>query len=277
MEGSRHSLGSANHAASHAIWRHADENALICVPRFDGAFCGARRAHLRLDALGGVSKGKLPQGEQVPLLEEALQCLLDLFGNIDLALVKSSDQFVGRDVDEFDFVRFVDNGIRDRLGDSDTRDLGDHVVQAFQVLDVDGGPNVDARLEQFPNILPTLGVPASQRVRVGKFINEDRCGFAGKRCIKIKLSDACADHLARRNALQPFCHRFGFSAPVRFQITDHKIAVTFLLLLRRLKHGVGFADACRHAEKDLETAFLMLSHLRQQRIRIGASSLGHLA
>ena len=73
-----------------------------------------------------------------------LQRPLGLLGNIDLAFLEALDQVVGRQVDQLDGVGAVENRIRHGLAHAHVRDLRDHVVQAFDVLDVDRGIDVDA-------------------------------------------------------------------------------------------------------------------------------------
>ena len=73
-----------------------------------------------------------------------LQRALGLLGDIDLALLQPLDQVVGREVDQFDGVGAVEHLVRHGLAHPHMRDLRDHVVEAFDVLDVDGGVDVDA-------------------------------------------------------------------------------------------------------------------------------------
>ena len=47
-------------------------------------------------------------------------------------------------------------------------DAADHVVQAFEVLDVEGGPDVDAGGEQLFHVLPALRMPRPRDVGVGE-------------------------------------------------------------------------------------------------------------
>ena len=39
------------------------------------------------------------------------------------------------------------------------------------MLDVDGGENVDARLQQFVDVLPAFGMAGAGRVAVGQFVH----------------------------------------------------------------------------------------------------------
>jgi hypothetical protein len=71
------------------------------------------------------------------VLERAL-CLV---GHINLALAQPLDQVIGRQVDDF-HLRAVYDPVGHGLAHAHSRDLGDDVVQAFQMLDVDGGVDI---------------------------------------------------------------------------------------------------------------------------------------
>ena len=72
-----------------------------------------------------------------------LQRPLGLLGDVDLALVQPLDQLVGREVDQLD-PSARSNTVRYGLAHPHMGDLRDHVVEAFDVLDVDRGLDVDA-------------------------------------------------------------------------------------------------------------------------------------
>ena len=57
------------------------------------------------------------------------------------------------------------------------------------MLDVERGPNVDAGVQQFLDILPPLRVAAVRRVGVGEFVDEDQLGLARQRRVYVELLD----------------------------------------------------------------------------------------
>ena len=69
---------------------------------------------------------------------------LGLLGDVDLALLQTLDQIVGRQVDQLDGVGAIEDGVGHGLAHAHVRDLRDHVVQALDVLDVDRRVDVDA-------------------------------------------------------------------------------------------------------------------------------------
>ena len=81
-----------------------------------------------------------------------------LLRHIDFALLQTLEQIIGRQVDQLYLVGPLDDPIRHGFAHAYASDLGDHIVQAFEMLDVDGGVDIDAGLQQLLDILPALGV-----------------------------------------------------------------------------------------------------------------------
>ena len=67
------------------------------------------------------------------------------------------------------------------------REPGNEIVQALDMLDVDRRGDVNPLGEQFGDILPPLGVAASWRIGVRKFIDQDQSGSPGQRGIEIEF------------------------------------------------------------------------------------------
>ena len=78
----------------------------------------------------------------------------------------------GREVDQLDVVGAVEDGVGHRLAHPDAGDLGHHVVQALDVLDVERRVDVDAGVEQLLDVLVALGVAAAGRVGVGELVDQ---------------------------------------------------------------------------------------------------------
>jgi len=114
--------------------------------------------HLRVDAVGSAPQRQLAQRDQVAFVEEVLYRALGLLRQIHLALLEPLQQVIRRQVDQLDLVGLLDDPIRHRLAHDHAGDLCHHVVQALDMLDVDGGVDIDAGVEQLFDILPALGV-----------------------------------------------------------------------------------------------------------------------
>ncbi len=55
------------------------------------------------------------------------------------------------------------------------------------MLDINGGKNVDARVEQLIDILPALRVARAGRIAVRQLIHQDQRRVTGKRRVEIEL------------------------------------------------------------------------------------------
>ncbi|KWX81640.1 hypothetical protein AWW74_12955 [Streptococcus pneumoniae] len=122
---------------------------------------GARFTQAAVDAVGGLLHGQLAQCGEVGRREERLQRLRGLFGHIDLALLQARDQLARRQVDQHDVMQAVEHAIRHGLAYAYAGDAHHHVIEAFQMLDVDRGPDVDAGVQQLHHILPAPLVAAA--------------------------------------------------------------------------------------------------------------------
>ena len=123
------------------------------------------------------------------MLEEVLQRPLGIRALIDLAGPKPLEQFFRRKVDQFNFVGVLQHRVRDCLANDHASDRGHHVIEAFDVLDIERRPDVDAGVEKFLHILPAPGVPRTGEVRVGEFVDEQNLRPPGKGGVDVKLVD----------------------------------------------------------------------------------------
>ena len=68
---------------------------------------------------------------------------LGLAGDIDFAFVQALAQIIGRQVDQHHLIRGIKEGIRHRLAYLNAGHAADHVVQAFEMLNVNRGEHID--------------------------------------------------------------------------------------------------------------------------------------
>src|SRR5262245_39499250 len=106
---------------------------------------------MRLLALvfGSLAQRQLAQRREVAFSKEIGQRLLDLLDSIDFALAQPGAQRVYRDVDVDYLVGAAQEAVGNRLAHLDAGDARHHVVERFDVLDVDGRDDRNARVEQF--------------------------------------------------------------------------------------------------------------------------------
>jgi hypothetical protein len=181
---------------------------------------------------------------------------LTLRRHVDLARLQALEQLVRGDVDQHHLVGRVEHGVGHGLPHAHVGDAADDVVQALQVLYVERGEDVDARVEQLLHVLPALRVARSLHVRVRQLIDQDQCRPARERPIEIEFRQllAAMEHRARREDLESLQQRRGLAPPVRLDDADQHFAALGLELARRGQHAVGLADAGGRAEIDAQLA-----------------------
>ena len=211
---------------------------------------------LLVDPLGGAPQRQFAQRGQVARREIMLQRALGLLGDIDLALLQPLDQVVGREVDQLDGVGAVEDRVRHGLAHPHMRDLRDHVVEAFDVLDVDRGIDVDAVRQQLLDVEIALGMAAARRVGVGEFVDQRDLRTPRDQRVEVHLLERLVlvvEPLARQHfeALQ---QRFGLRAAVGLDHADDDVGARLQPGVRALQHLVGLADAGRGADEDLQPA-----------------------
>ena len=159
-----------------------------------------------------------------------LQRALGLLRNVDLAFLEPLDEIVRREVDELDGVGPVEHRIGHRLAHADMRDLGDDVVEALDVLDIDGGVDVDAAAEQLLDVEVSLGMAAAGRVGVGELVDQRDLRAAGDHGVEIHLLEPLPfifEALAG-NGLEPVEQSLGLLAPVGLDDADHDVVAVLL-------------------------------------------------
>ncbi|KAG1242619.1 hypothetical protein G6F68_016108 [Rhizopus microsporus] len=119
----------------------------------------------------------------------------------------------------------VEHAVRHGLAYTHAGDAHHHVVEAFQVLDVDRGPDVDAGVQQFHHILPAPLVAAARRVAMGQFVHQHQCGMPGQHGVQVHLLQGVAvvGHFLQRQLRQAFQQRLGIGAAMGFHQAHHQV------------------------------------------------------
>ena len=137
-----------------------------------GRPAGSDGESLGLDLLGDLAQRDLAQRGEVLDLEEVVQRGLDPLAGVDLAREQPLDQRLRRDVDQHDLVGDADHRVGHGLADADAGQLGDLVVEALQMLDVDGREHVDPRRQHVLDVLVALLVLDSGSVGVRELVDQ---------------------------------------------------------------------------------------------------------
>ena len=197
---------------------------------------------LLVDPLRGAPQGELAQCRQVGGREEVLERPLGLLRNVDLPLLEPLDQVVGRQIDQLDGVGAIEHRVRDRLAHAHMRDLRHHVVEAFDVLDVDRGVDVDAAAQQLLDIEITFRMAAAFDVGMRELVDQNDLRPAGDDGVEIHLLEplALVLHAPARNDLEAFEQRLGLLAAVGLDDADDDVVAV-------LSCGRGPAAASRRS------------------------------
>ena len=236
--------------------------------RFDQLLAGADRLlgppwpGLRLDLLRGLAQRELAQGGQVLDPEEVVERGVDPLGRVDLARPQALDQRLGREVDQHHLVGGGEHGVGEGLAHADAGELGNAVVEALEMLDVDGRIHVDPGLEHVVDVLVALRVLEARRVGVRELVDQRQLGrpLEDRRQVHLLEHRVAVGHPPARQPLEPLRLRLGLGAAVGLEVGDHHVAPGPLLGLSLLQHAVGLADPRRHAEEDLVAAASTARH-----------------
>ena len=150
-------------------------------PRTDHGMVAAVHLHLLVDPLRRPTQGQFPQGNQISLAEEILERLLRLLRHVDLAVFEALKEVVGGKVDQLDIIGLFEHRVRHRFTHPNTGDLSHHIVQTLHVLHVDGRIDVDARLQEFHDVLPSFRMPRTNGIGMGQLIHQDELRMPGER------------------------------------------------------------------------------------------------
>ena len=252
----RQPLGVAHQPGCARVFADANQDALARRPGAGDGVGLHVGEQLLVDPLGGAPQRQLAQRGQIARREIMLQRAFGLFGDVDLALLQPLDQVVRREVDQLDGIGAVEHRIRHGLAHPHMRDLRDHVVEAFDVLDVDGGIDVDAVGQQFLDVEIALGVAAAGRVGMGEFVDQRDLRPPRDQRVEVHLLERLVlvvDPLARQH-LETLQQRFGLRPAMGLDHADNDIGARLLPGMRALQHLIGLADAGGGADKDLQPA-----------------------
>src|SRR5262249_40285627 len=191
---------------------------------------------------------------QVPRPEEVGEGGVYLVAPVDVAVAHPLAQRLGRYVDELDHVRAVEHTIGHRFADGDPGDLLDQVLDALEVLDVDGGDHVDPGVPEVLDVPPALVVAQAGSVRVRELVDQGDLGPARQDRVEIHVLQgrAAVLHLHPWHHLQALQKLDCPRPPIGLdEGHDHVVAMA-QQFVRLAQHGEGFAGPGRRAEVDLQ-------------------------
>ena len=152
------------------------------------------------------------------------------------------------DVDQFYLSCFPDDFIGHGLALFDAGDLGDDVVEALQVLDIERGDHGDAGVKQCFDVLPPLVMRAARDVAVRVFVDQRHFRLTLQHRLDVEFgkgAPAIGD-VVRRNDLDALDELADLLAAVRFHDRGDDVGAALQPAVRLAEHGAGLADTrCR--------------------------------
>lgn len=232
--------------------RDRDDDPLTRLPRFGDPLLGAVPLQRHVHLVCHPQQRQLAQRGQVAGPEVVAQRGVDPLRGVDVAVRQAAAQRLGREVDQLDLLGSAHHLVGHRLLLRHPGDLLDDVVEALQVLHVDGGQHVDARGEQLLDVLPALLVARTGDVGVREFVHNGHFGPAGEDRVDIQLGElAPTVHAgAPRHDLDAVEERGGLGAAVRLDEPGHDVGAALQPPPRLAQHREGLADAGRRPEVD---------------------------
>ena len=128
------------------------------------------------------------------------------------------------------------------------------------MLDVEGRVNVDTGIQQLFNVLIALGMPGAWHVGMSQLIYKSQLGQAAQDGIDIQLGelDAMVYHLGAWDDLEIDQQSLGLLTTMGFYVANHNIDTFGFSLVGGFQHGIGFSNASRITQEDLQAAALVL-------------------
>ncbi len=205
----------------------------------------------------GLTKSHFAKGGKDGLFKEILLGQLRLRRGVDDSAVEPVEQRARREVDENNFVGALQDPVWNGFAHLNARDLPHLIVEAFEVLNVHGRENVNARGEQRHHILPALGPRRAGYIRVGKLVHQADFRMAGENGVGIHLlkSSFAVCNAAAGNRFQALGPRNGVLPAVGFEIADHHIVPGRGQALALIEHPECFADPGGVAQDNFQPAF----------------------
>ncbi len=135
-------------------------------------------------------------------------------------------------------------------------DLCDNVIEALDVLNVDGGVDIDAVSHQLFDVEISLGMPAAVSIGVGKLVHQHDLRMPSDHRIEIhllKMPPLIVNALARDD-FKTFKEGFSLAPAMGLDHADDDIIAVLPARMRLLQHLISLAHAGRRPDKDAQLA-----------------------
>ena len=122
-------------------------------------------------AIGSTAQCQFAQGDQITFTKKMFNGAFRLPGNIDFTFFQPLTQIVRGQVHQHHVVGGIEKRIGHGFSYLNSGDATDHIIQAFQMLNVDGSENINARFQQFFDVLPAFRMTRTWRITVRQFVH----------------------------------------------------------------------------------------------------------
>ena len=221
----------------------------------------------RIDLIGKPQQRDFAQRGQVAGAKVIGQRRIDPLRRIDVAVGEPAPQSLRCDVDQLDLSRFSDDLVRHGFVLFDTGDLGDDVVEALQVLDVQRRDYGDPRVEQCFDVLPPLGIDAARDVAVRIFVDQRHFRPTAQHRLDIEFREQgpAVGKVLRRNDLDALDEFGDLAAAVSLDYRRDDVGAAPQPSMRLAEHCARLTDARGGAEVDAQLAASLRWHAMGKR------------
>ena len=252
----RHASSAGNKILRGGIGTDADGDTLAHGNAAFFALLVAEGLEIVVDGLGDMAECKLAQSDEVAFAEEILQSALGAVGGVDVAAAHAALQSFRSEVGHHDFIDALKDPVGYRFSYWNASEALHRGSDAFEVLDVERGKDVDAGVQNFEDVFVSLAVLAALDVRVSQLVDEHHGGMPRENGVDVHLFEGRAfvrkllagDH---RELVGKFG---GGGAAVGFDDADHHILSATVAADGFAEHAVGLADAGGIAKEEFESA-----------------------
>ena len=227
--------------------------------------------HLDINGLRGTSQRQFTQRRQIGFGKEMTKRPRRLVRDIDFAGFQTFDQFVWRQINDFNF-SIIEDRVGHRLAHADSREPGNHIIEAFDMLDIERRQDIDPGIAELFDILPAFGVATARRVGVREFIDQRDGRLTHQHGVDVEFGQymrAMFNFQAGKD-FKGRDQRFGFRASVRFDNTGNDVLALFEQFCPFAQHLKSLADAGRGPQKYLELSTRFFFGLAKQRLGGGS-------
>ena len=209
-----------------------------------------------VDMLGDLAEGQLAQGDEIAAAEKILEGLVNLPRVVDVAPAETVLQGLRGQVHHDGFVGHQRDPVGHGLTHGDAGNGLDGRDQAFHVLDVQGGDDVNLGGEDLLHVFVSFAVLAAGDIGVRKLVDEGHLRVSRENRLDVHLlkDGSAIFELAPGDGFELLRKIDDALAVVGFDDANHHVFTAAVTPDALSQHAVGLADAGGVAEKQFEVA-----------------------